>query len=81
MEVRNHGPGVYCPQFFGEKRPGLFPAGDIAEFIAGQSMAKALDNEAFSFPVEISLAVHGQILFLSNLLGYRIYAVRSIVTG
>ena len=81
MQVRNHGAGVDRAQFFGEQGPSLFPTGHIAEFIAGQPMAKALDNEAFPFPVEISLAVHGQILFLSNLLGYRVYAVGSIVTG
>ena len=81
MQVRNHGPGVDRSQLFGEQRPGLFPAGDIAKFIAGQPMAKALDNEAFPFPVEISLAIHRQFLFLSNLLGYRIYTVGSIVTA
>jgi len=51
MEVRDHDAGVDGSQFFGEERPGLFPAGDIAELIAGQPMAKTLDNEAFFFNV------------------------------
>ena len=72
MQARNHDPGIGSPQFFGEQGPGLLPASHIAKFIAGQPMAKALDNEAFPFPVEISLPIHRRFLFLSNLLGYRI---------
>ena len=72
VQVRNQGAGVDCPQFFSEERPSLLPAVHVAKFIAGQPMAKALDNEAFPLPVEICLAIHRQFLFLSNLLGYRI---------
>ena len=72
MEVRNQGPSVDRSHFFGEQRPGLLPAVHVTEFIAGQPMAEALDNEALPLPVDISLAIYRQFLFLSNLLGYRI---------
>jgi hypothetical protein len=66
MQARNQGAGINYSQFFGEQRPGLLPASDIAEFISGQLMAKTLNNKAFPFPVEIILSIHRQFLFLSS---------------
>ena len=60
MQVRNHGPGVDRPQFFSEERPGLLPAGYVAKFIAGQPMAKALDNEALNSSESLTSVTGGE---------------------
>jgi len=77
VQMRHQRARVHGAEFIGEQCSGLLPAGGVTKFITGQPMAKALDDEAFSFPVEISLTIHAQFLFLSNLLGYRIQGVRS----